>query len=318
MRVEARLTTGLALVFNLLSQVKAIVVKKKLCVLTSLLMLEVLVHPALANAQSTRVVVSVPAAPVFAKPDRTMAPLRLAKEGSVLNVVVGEGEWYHIEFDDPQFGRRVGYIEKRHVSVQFAPAQQAVDLSGAQSTLSPQNRVESTQQQSDQVADASGISFFPATETAVGWSVIAHDPGAFIVGPVSGLGWMVSQTANLKPWLGMVGDVSGNYSSGTGLLGSTHSALAGVRFTGRPNGGRVNGFGQLLAGIQFSNVHGLGISDSLVNFAIQPGGGVDIKLSDSLALRMQLDYRTSFHDGFNYSAFRFAPGIVFSRGRKTF
>ena len=129
---------------------------------------------------------------------------------------------------------------------------------------------------------------------------------------------MVSETANLKPWLGIVGDVSGNYSTGSGVLGSTHNALAGPRFTGRPNGGRVNPFGQFLAGIQYTNVHGLGISESLVNFAIQPGGGVDIKLSDSLAVRMQLDYRTSFHDGFNYSAFRFAPGIVISRGRKAF
>ena len=103
-----------------------------------------------------------------------------------------------------------------------------------------------------------------------------------------------------------------------GVGNSTHTFLSGARFTGRPKGGRVNPFGQFLAGFQYTNVHGLGISESLVNFAIQPGGGVDIKLSDSLAVRVQLDHRTSFHDGFHSGAFRFAPGIVISRGRKTF
>jgi hypothetical protein len=101
----------------------------------SLLMLEVSVHPALAGAQSAdRVVVSVPSAPVFVKPDRTMTPQRLAKEGSVLNVIAGEGEWYRSEFQDPQFGRSVGYIEKRHVSVQAVASQaRALDLTVAES-----------------------------------------------------------------------------------------------------------------------------------------------------------------------------------------
>ena len=61
----------------------------------------------------------------------------------------------------------------------------------------------------------------------------------------------------------------------------------------------------------------LGFSASSVNFAIQPGGGVDIKLSDSIAVHVQLDYRSPFHDGFHSGAWRFAPGIVISRGRKS-
>ena len=147
--------------------------KKKLCVLMSLLMLGVLVHPALASAQSaTRVVVSVPAAPVFAKPDRTMAPLRLAKEGSVLNVVVAEGEWYRVEFDDPQFGRRVGYIEKRHVSVQLQPLSKRL-IAASQNLGCPHQTRSSRHSSKATRAAASGISFFPAAETAVGWSVIA-------------------------------------------------------------------------------------------------------------------------------------------------
>lgn len=82
-----------------------------------------------------RIAVGTNAAPVFVKPDTTMTPLRVAKEGSVLNVIASEGEWYRIEFQDPQWGRKVGYIEKRHVSVQMAvPRQEPIDLSIAESS----------------------------------------------------------------------------------------------------------------------------------------------------------------------------------------
>ena len=43
------------------------------------------------------------------KPDAAMSPLRVAKEGSVLNVIASEGEWYQIEFQDPRGTNRVLY-----------------------------------------------------------------------------------------------------------------------------------------------------------------------------------------------------------------
>jgi hypothetical protein len=107
---------------------------KKLYLLIGLFMLGVLVRPGQANAQSTtRVVVNATAAPVFVLPDATMTPLRVAKEGSELNVITSEGDWYRVEFNDPQWGRRVGYIEKRHVSVMAAAPQQAVNLTVSES-----------------------------------------------------------------------------------------------------------------------------------------------------------------------------------------
>ena len=42
----------------------------------------------------------------------------------MLNVVASEGEWYRVEWDDSQRGRRVGFIEKRFVSQQAAPSAQ--------------------------------------------------------------------------------------------------------------------------------------------------------------------------------------------------
>jgi hypothetical protein len=117
---------------------------KKLCLLMGLFTLSVLMVPGQASAQSAvRIIVSPNAAPVFVKPDSSMAPLRVAKEGSVLNAMAEEGEWYRIEFQDPQFGRRVGYIEKRHVSVQAPAPQSAVDLSVAE----PQRSANNAQQQ---------------------------------------------------------------------------------------------------------------------------------------------------------------------------
>jgi len=56
-------------------------------------------------------------APVFLTPGDNQQPLRVAKEGSVLRLLDIEGEWYHVEFEDPQFGRRVGYIRKAYGTV---------------------------------------------------------------------------------------------------------------------------------------------------------------------------------------------------------
>src|SRR5262245_41218036 len=77
-------------------------------------------------------------APVFLQPDATTQPLRMASAGSALNLLAGEtANWYHVEFQDPQYGRRVGYIEKRFVSALRPPA---VDLTvpEARGNMSPQ------------------------------------------------------------------------------------------------------------------------------------------------------------------------------------
>ena len=53
-------------------------------------------------------------APIMGLPDASRVPLRIAKEGSELRLLGGEdGEWYNVDFADPQFGRRVGYIQAK-------------------------------------------------------------------------------------------------------------------------------------------------------------------------------------------------------------
>src|SRR5262245_37320856 len=65
-----------------------------------------------SHSQSPSVIVTN-AAPIFLLPDNTRTPLRVASVGSRLGLIKIEGDWYNIEFRDPQYGERVGYIEKK-------------------------------------------------------------------------------------------------------------------------------------------------------------------------------------------------------------
>jgi hypothetical protein len=60
---------------------------------------------------------------MFALPDVARPRERVAEGASILNIVGSEGEWYRVEWDDSQSGRRIGYIEKRFVGEQAAAAQ---------------------------------------------------------------------------------------------------------------------------------------------------------------------------------------------------
>ncbi len=71
-------------------------------------------------------------------------------------------------------------------------------------------------------------------------------------------------------------------------------------------------FFQALAG--YSRQGGdVGIANGI---AIQPGGGVDLIMSDKITLRAQGDYRFIREDGQNYSQYRLSGGIVLYLGKK--
>lgn len=57
------------------------------------------------------------AAPVFALPDATRTPLRTLPAGSTFAVRDQKGDWVQIEFHDPQWGRRVGWVERKFVKI---------------------------------------------------------------------------------------------------------------------------------------------------------------------------------------------------------
>ena len=126
---------------------------KKFCLVMGVLMITGMICPFPSSAQSpVSVTVTATAAPIFVKPDPTRTPLRLAEKGTNLNVLTSEGEWYLVEWDDSRWGRRVGYIEKRHVNALVAAPQQSVDSRVAESTPPAPRTLESAQPRSDQVA----------------------------------------------------------------------------------------------------------------------------------------------------------------------
>ena len=53
--------------------------------------------------------------PLFLYPDSTRQPLTLVPANTVLDVVGTQGSWLNVWFQDPVYGRRVGYVEARFV-----------------------------------------------------------------------------------------------------------------------------------------------------------------------------------------------------------
>jgi hypothetical protein len=67
------------------------------------------------------------AAPILLEPG-AQTSLRVAKVGTALKVLQEEGEWVEVEFNDPQFGRRVGWVQKKLIQI-FKPELEPMDLS---------------------------------------------------------------------------------------------------------------------------------------------------------------------------------------------
>lgn len=172
----------------------------------------------------------------------------------------------------------------------------------------------------------------PAAEFSAGWRLL-NIPDAF--GEDSQtlpLGWYADVAGNLNRSLAVVGEVSGNYkdfdeTTTVGGITATvkasmnvHTFLGGVRLNARQNPSftpfaqalfglaRVGGDAEIqttVAGRTFSVSQSVSDSD----FAFDASGGVNLNVSDSLALRVAAGYlRVGGSDGGN--AFRFGAGIV--------
>jgi len=68
------------------------------------------------------------AAPIFIYADASRVPLRVAIAGTRLKVIKVDGDWYNVEFQDPQYGPRIGFIEKKYLKIE-APDLRPMDLS---------------------------------------------------------------------------------------------------------------------------------------------------------------------------------------------
>ena len=99
----------------------------------ALSVLFVLIAALSANAQPTMATVTIDS-PIYLKPDQTREPLRVAKAGTILRVIEVTPEWISVEFNDPQFGPRRGYIEAKAVRLGGDPRTEPMDLSVSPST----------------------------------------------------------------------------------------------------------------------------------------------------------------------------------------
>jgi len=66
-------------------------------------------------------------APIYAEAAVSPTPLRVAAPGTVLRVLQQQAEWVQIEFNDPQLGSRLGWVQRSLVN--FPDGLQPMDLS---------------------------------------------------------------------------------------------------------------------------------------------------------------------------------------------
>jgi hypothetical protein len=125
-------------------------------------------------------------------------------------------------------------------------------------------------------------------------------------------GWVASGAFRFAGSMMVVGEVGGNYrTNAADESAHLHAFLGGVRFgIGRWEHAAV--FVQGLAGMERFTEPGLTQS----GFAVQFGGGVDLKLKGALGARTQIDYRVADEDGYTFKETRFSFGAVWSfRGK---
>jgi hypothetical protein len=151
----------------------------------------------------------------------------------------------------------------------------------------------------------------PKAEVSVGYSYLR-------LGGSNGVnqqGGSTSIAANLNRWFGIVGDFGGYHAFSSGASLDTYTFLFGPRFSLRRQG-RVIPFAQVLLGGAHVTASGGGFSGGTTPLAISGGGGVDLRVSQHLALRPQVDYLALRSQGATLNSVRASFGIVFRFGGK--
>jgi len=130
------------------------------------------------------------------------------------------------------------------------------------------------------------------------------------------VGWNLSYTRNLSRSLGIVAEGGTSYQSESGVSVALWDFMGGVRLSSRAHNA-VTPYFEALGGVAV-----LGVTDGfeVVTFtepAFQLGGGVDININRSLAIRGGADYRAIFSDGGTTNLLRVRAGVVFGFGGRT-
>jgi hypothetical protein len=131
-------------------------------------------------------------------------------------------------------------------------------------------------------------------------------------------GWVASVADTLTSWLGIVGEVGGNYKTlsipGDAPKIRVLTLMGGPKFTTHAHG-PVTPFGQVLFGAAWARTTVLDVGDSVRDFAYQPGVGIDFNVAPKVGVRLEGDYRIVRADGSNSKEPRFVAAAVFGLSR---
>ena len=230
-----------------------------------------------ASAQTfTRGTATVTAnAPIYIGPAASPTPLRVAAPGTVLRVVGQEGDWLQVEFNDPQWGPRVGWVQRTYVQVRV-PELEPMDLSvkpqppamnaSPQRAEAPSRPAETYFRQ--HVVGRSGVTFGTATAVLVG---VEFSGDVLPVMQVYGsFDWHHDLAPDFVKDLGdLIGSIVGaevEYSF------PAYVGVGGVKIIGPPNTVRPYGIG----GFGVGRVHGtVEVDGSDVTDLLDESGYVD-------------------------------------------
>jgi hypothetical protein len=255
-------------------------------------------------------------APIYADAQETPTPLRVAAVGTRLRVLSTQEYWVQIEYNDPQLGRRIGWVMRHYISLTSTDLR-PMDLSVPEAPpptapAAPVQTPEVTIPTTSSPEPTARSMTFPRWETSLGWSFL-HASGEFLA-LNSAVGWNVSVAGNVTPWLGIVGDATGNYKSGMRALEpdtAIYTFLGGPRFSARTSPVAVP-FAEFLAGFTRTSVDVNGVNESSTEFTVQPGGGIDIG-NERTAARLSVAWRRVFYAGEPTNMLRFLAGVVIRR-----
>lgn len=161
----------------------------------------------------------------------------------------------------------------------------------------------------------------PAIEVFGGYSFVGVDTStAFSDSNAPGLnlnGWNGSIAINGNRWAGFVADLGGVYGSIEDVDIRIHTVMFGPRVTVRK--GQITPYIQALFGYARLGAEDQEGDYTENDFAMAFGGGVDINVSDSIAIRAaQLEYFTTKTGltGDFADHVRFSAGVVFKIGNR--
>jgi opacity protein-like surface antigen len=151
-------------------------------------------------------------------------------------------------------------------------------------------------------------------------------------------GWYLSGGANLNQWFGLFAEATGSYRSEETTYSAAalrlkekarvYTVMAGPRFFHKQ--GRIAPFGQVLVGVEHRRLEQTERwmdgtrgdytwhSPDSTTFAIQPGGGVTVYLTETVGVRATLDYRAviDVDDDDVRNELRVLTGFSFHWGRR--